>query len=938
MAIAIIVSMVAGVLLAVPITQTASAQGTEFILNIGVQDEMKTRNLLRGYYFTGDVWTADVLNPLGDGTIQTDPVTQDVLPYIMVGTDQDGDFALDSDEIGVFAPVGGTGLQWVAFYDIRRVVFHDGTPVQAEDILFGYHLEGMSPAIGSSRFTKDLAGQTGTNYTTSRWLFNTLVPATGWLGGAVADSAKQFAISFTQKGPNAQFNRDTLQTTVMPAYFWQGTGVRKVDGDIVASNLHPDFGWALNPDPAASAFLNGVPQAGYTTTQAVTFEGISIDSGTDLAAFDLDTASQWAATDDDLVGIGPFMFETWEPGVIARIVKNPNYFVPDTVYRGETLLRVPALDAMVFRLYRNVQAGVFALQNGEIDFTDWFVPPEFVGPLLADPNIGLKTSADAGYFYMGYNLRRLPYGYTDPAAGENVPGNDIGRPLRLAIAHAVDKRTIVTSLLQNFGVPGHTPVSPTNTLYYNASAPRYDYDLTEAAQILDAAGWPWPGQATNTCNVDGSGCRSLPTIGTRLTEILTPQADYDPIRAAAGTLVAQDLRRIGLNINARPTAFGRIVELLDERNFDMWILGWSLTGYIVPSYLEDFYHSRAAPIGGSNYEGYINTTLDTIIDEAIGASDQNEAVRLWKYAQGVINNDMGTDTLYYRTNIFAFRQDRIDPDSWRVDIGGDVFFYWSWILLDPAPPGAIRTTASAPSAVASGGSTTVTVTVRDPEGAFLPNADVTVAVSSGPGSVAPTSGVTGTEGDFETTFTAPTLAAADAPASSFITVSAEHTTLGAAFDVVVVITTFPPGAQFLSTLVQTPYGNVVDEGAPIVVNVEVRDETGAEASGVAVALAVTPATPSLGLPATSTTDASGRITATGSAPDVSADTTFTVTILAQRGSVQAPSTQLLVTVLDVEAGGPAPFDPTIIVIAGAVIATGAAGGAYYGLRRRGMKK
>ena len=916
--------MVAGVLLAAPISQTASAQATQFILNIGVQDEMKTRNIIRAGYFTTDVWTADVINPLLDSTVTFDPDTYDLLPLVMVGTDQNGDNALDQNEIGVFAPVSGvgTGAKWVAFYDIRGLKFHDGTPVEREDILWGYHLEGLSPAFAASRFSKDLAGQTGTNYTSDRWLAIKPAAVSSWLGAVPADAARQFAFEFTQTGPNAAFDGDTLQDSyILPRYFWEGTGVRKKDGVVVATDIHPDFGVAL-----CTATMNGVPANGQC-------------GGQTLKPFGLDAASQWAATDTDAIGTGPFKFVTWQPGVVARIVKNPDYFIPRDEYRKESILRVPALDAMVFRLFRNVQASVFALQAGEVDFLDWFVPPEFVGALLADPNVGLKTSADAGYFYIAYNMRRLPFGYADPARGSDLPGNDIGRPFRLAVAHAIDKRTIVTSLLQNFGVPGHTVVSPTNTLYYNASAARYDFDLTVARSILDSAGWVWPGQATNTCNPDGTGCRVLPGKGNTLIEILTPQADYDPIRAAAGTLVAQNLRKIGLNVNSRPTAFGQIVtQVFDEQNFDIWILGWSLSGFIRPSYIESFYHSRNTGLGFDNAEGYVNSTLDQVIDDAIATLDPAEAVRLWKRSQGIINTDMPTDTLYFRTNIFAFRQDRIDPDSWRVDVGGDIFVYWSWILLDPAPPGLITTTASAPSAVASGGTASVTVTVRDPEGKGLSGASVTVSVTSGPGSISPTTGTTDANGQFAATFQAATLLATDPPASSFVEMSATHPTFGAARVISVVITTFPPGAQFLSTLVRTPFGNAVDEGGAIVLEVSVTDETGLPASAAAVALSVTPATPALGLPTTVTTDASGVFSATGTAPAVTSDTTFTVTILAQRGTVQAPQQQLTVTVLDVAPPVTPAADLTVVAIAGAVIATGAAGGGYYVLRRRGMKK
>src|SRR5439155_17253615 len=79
--------MFASIFLVHPATQNASAQTRPFIINVGVQDEMKTRNLIRGFFFGTDVWTADALNPVGEGTVQTDPETQTVLPYTMVGTD-----------------------------------------------------------------------------------------------------------------------------------------------------------------------------------------------------------------------------------------------------------------------------------------------------------------------------------------------------------------------------------------------------------------------------------------------------------------------------------------------------------------------------------------------------------------------------------------------------------------------------------------------------------------------------------------------------------------------------------------------------------------------------------------------------------------------------------------------------------------------------------
>lgn len=928
---AIFVSMLAGLALNAPITQIASAQEVEFILDVGVQDETKNRNLIRVSYITSDVWTSDVLSPVLDGTVQYHYDTQEVLPYVMVGTDQDGGGAFDSNEIGVFDPVDatgvGTGSKWVAFFDITGLRFHDGSDVTLQDVLFGYHLEALAPAIPAARFTKDLGGQTGTNYTADRWLAIKPVPVTGWLGGAVTDPAKQFAFEFTQTGPNAQFNRDTLQTGIQKRSFWEGTG----------GGRHQDFGVAI-----CEATMNGVPANGACGGQTLKPFNILAASG-DQAV----NGVTFVASDSDVIGTGPFKFDTWVPGSIARVVRNDDYFVgADDAVVAVTLdagLRVPRLDAMVYRLYRNVQAGIFALQAGEVDFLDWFVPPAFVGPLRGDPNVGLKTSADAGYFYMGYNMRRMPMGYLNPSQGSTPPWtNDVGRIFRIAAAHAIDKRTIVTSLLQNFGVPGHTVVSPTNTLYYNESAPEYEFSMDQARNLLDSSQaqlYGYGADPPGDCQLSGAGCRSMPGgRGTQQIGILTPQADYDPIRANAGALIATSLRQLGLNVVSVPTAFGQIVtRVFDQQDFDIWILGWSLSGFIVPSYMDSFYHSRNTDLLEDNAQGYINATLDNVIDSAVGAPNSAEAVRLWKYAQGIINTDMSTDTLYFRTNIFAFRSDRIDGESWRFDIGGDVFVYWSWIALDPAPPGLIRTSAAAPSAVASGGTATVTVTVRDPEGAPLPGATVSVS-ATGPGGVAPTTGTTSSSGTFTTVFTAPTLAADETPVTTFLDIAATSTEFGAARVISIVLTTFPPGAQFLATRVDTPFGNAVTVGGAVVLQVDVTDQDGLPAAGAAVGLTVTPATPSLGFAATSTADASGRVTATGTAPTITtAEATFTVTVEAIRGGVDAPDTTVSITVLS-----PPPVGPTgggeVFLIAGAVIATGAAGGAYYGLRRRRMKK
>ncbi|HVG37254.1 MAG TPA: hypothetical protein VNA10_05935, partial [Thermoplasmata archaeon] len=126
----IVLSMFTSIFLVHLMAQNAAGQAPAFVVNVGVQDEMKTRNLVRGFFFGTDVWTADALNPVGEGTVQTDPETQTVLPYTMVGTDVNGDGKLEANEVGVFSNVQGIpsrASEWVAFFSIKGMKWHDGT-------------------------------------------------------------------------------------------------------------------------------------------------------------------------------------------------------------------------------------------------------------------------------------------------------------------------------------------------------------------------------------------------------------------------------------------------------------------------------------------------------------------------------------------------------------------------------------------------------------------------------------------------------------------------------------------------------------------------------------------------------------------------------------------------------------------------------------------
>ena len=65
----------------------------------------------------------------------------------------------------------------------------------------------------------------------------------------------------------------------------------------------------------------------------------------------------------EMVGLGPFVLETYQPGQRLVFVRNPRYWRTDA--QGK---RLPALDRLTLEIVPDQNAEVLALQTGQIDF------------------------------------------------------------------------------------------------------------------------------------------------------------------------------------------------------------------------------------------------------------------------------------------------------------------------------------------------------------------------------------------------------------------------------------------------------------------------------------------------------------------------------------------------------------------------------------------
>ncbi|MGA8179954.1 MAG: ABC transporter substrate-binding protein, partial [Desulfobacterales bacterium] len=192
--------------------------------------------------------------------------------------------------------------------------------------------------------------------------------------------------------------------------------------------------------------------------------------------------------------------------------------------------------------------------------------------------------------------------------------------------------------------------------------------------------WEVPPVDKNGHVVPGEGIR---TPDGRLMEkftILTPPADYDPLRAMSGMMIQEWLRAMGMPAFSKPMAFGALLEQVKGRHkFDTFVLGYGKLS-LDPDYLRNFFHSSNDKPRGWNMSGYKNKNFDQLADQS--ASEMNPENRkklIWKMQQ-IIAADVPYIPLYNPTLIEAVRKDTFNGWVNMVDGIGNI---WSFCEVKP---------------------------------------------------------------------------------------------------------------------------------------------------------------------------------------------------------------------------------------------------------------
>ncbi|HJU48056.1 MAG TPA: ABC transporter substrate-binding protein [Gaiellaceae bacterium] len=336
------------------------------------------------------------------------------------------------------------------------------------------------------------------------------------------------------------------------------------------------------------------------------------------------------------VGSGPFTLGEVKRGQFWTMKANPRYWG----WKGED----PPIDEVVFRSFNNPDAMVAALKQGEIDAAH-DVPASSFEDLETTPGIVALQGQQGGFDELAIN----------GGAGLKKPHPALLDPkVRLAIAHAIDKKTLVDRVLVGLGTVA-TTVSPSADPEWVPEVPQsalVPFDLAQAKSILEQAGYR---------DTNGDGVREMPGGGQPLSlkYMVRTESETD---GPVSEFVSGWLKEIGIKTTLVPVNESKLTEVIGKGDYDLFTWGW--TPYVDPDPMLSYFQcSQIAsdPDDPTNYwndANWCDRTYDRLYKQQNVELDKDARVGLVHRMLRRMYDAHVYDVLWYQGDLQAYRTDR----------------------------------------------------------------------------------------------------------------------------------------------------------------------------------------------------------------------------------------------------------------------------------------
>lgn len=310
------------------------------------------------------------------------------------------------------------------------------------------------------------------------------------------------------------------------------------------------------------------------------------------------------------VGSGPFQLVEFVPDervVVARHAPYP--------------LGVPRLAGVVFKVVPDAVSRLLELKRGTLDLVQNGIEPDSLVWLRTLPHIAVVTRAGTTFQYLGTNL-------------QDAKLADVR--VRRAIAHAIDRDAIVTTVLKGLATVATGLLAPTHWAY-SQQVVTHAYDPKRAKALLDRAGYRDP---------DGDGPAPRFHLSYKTTTV--------ELRRRIAEVLQQQLAQVGIALDIRSYEWATFYNDIKRGDFQLYSLAW--VGVEDPDIYYLTCHSSQTPPLGSNRGYFHEETIDTLTEAARRTYDVDERRRLYAEVQRRVAQLLPVIPLWWTTNVAALNR------------------------------------------------------------------------------------------------------------------------------------------------------------------------------------------------------------------------------------------------------------------------------------------
>jgi peptide/nickel transport system substrate-binding protein len=301
------------------------------------------------------------------------------------------------------------------------------------------------------------------------------------------------------------------------------------------------------------------------------------------------------------VGTGPYKFVEWKVGQEVILEANPDYW--DKAHAAK-------IPRVVVRNIKDNSQRLAALKAGEIQGFEGLNPDD-VKAVRADPNLQiiLRPTNTTGYLAFNFKVREFQ-----------------DKRVRMAIAHAINKKGIVDALYGGLGLVAKE-FQPPSLWGYNKELKDYEYNPQRARDLLKEAGFA---QGLKEITWDDGKKEPLQFW------YMPVSRPYYPNPKEIGEAMAADLAMAGITVQLQTTDWTVYLDKRKNGQLPLYMMGWTGDNGDPDNFVCYFFCSP-----GASREGfYTNQPLTEILLQAQKLTDQGKRAELYHKAEQMIHDDV----------------------------------------------------------------------------------------------------------------------------------------------------------------------------------------------------------------------------------------------------------------------------------------------------------